>query len=112
MNKINITTTQEFKEDFACFGFEEFVRKVVFKCADKKEHGLVGTITLYEAEPSKRIYFKNEDDEDFIVRYFIQWQNQNEWKASYILFKMILNENDSEQREEISCSTAKARYVS
>lgn len=86
MSKLEIITTKDFDECFKFFGYEELVRKVLHKCADKKEYGLVEKITLFDAEPSKRIFFENESGQEFTVRYFLQDETPKTWSAGYILY--------------------------
>lgn len=81
------------------------------KCANKKEYGLFGKITLIDAEPSKRIYFENEQGEDFTIRYFISNQGEKQWRASYTLYKTVWNEDGSGHGESIGEGVAVAHYV-
>jgi hypothetical protein len=111
-NKLEIVTTKEFDEDYKYYGYEEFVRKVLQKCANKKELGLTGKITLIDSEPSKRIYLETDKKEEFTVRYFIQEQNSKEWKASYTLYKNVKDENGGGHGEEVSSGYAISHYVS
>jgi hypothetical protein len=80
------------------------------KCTNKKEYGIIGKITLTEAEPSKRIFFTNEQKEEFTLRYFIQDQAEKAWKASYTLYKQVPDETGS-HGEEISCGNTMTHYV-
>lgn len=91
-NIIEICMTNEFKEAFASYGYEEFIKKAWMKCANKKEHGLTGKITLIDAEPNKRIYFINEQGKEFWLRYFISFADEKKWKASYTFYT---DENNS-----------------
>lgn len=111
MKNLAITTTEEFKENYTYYGYEEFVKKVLQKCANKKELGLVGNIVLFDAEVSKRVYFKNETEQEFTIRYFIQECNEKKWKASYTLYVDVKNEDGSGHGEEISCGYAISHYV-
>lgn len=111
-NNIKIKTTDIFDKYYKWYGYEEFTKKVLQKCANKKEYGLVGVITLVDAEPSKRIYFENKQGEDFTIRYFISWQNEKQWKASYTLYKTVWNkEHTSGSGVEISEGNAVASYI-
>lgn len=85
-NKIEISMTNEFKETYADYGYEEFVRKALMKCANKKEYGLTGKVTLTDAELSKRIYFQNEQGKEFWLRYFISFSDEKMWRASYTFY--------------------------
>lgn len=110
MVKLEIATTEEFDKHYKHYGYEEFVRKALNKCADKKGYGLVDKVTLFDAEPSKRIFFKNEQGEEFTVRYFLQEETYRTWDASYTLYKDVEDETGS-HGEEISCGYAKTHYV-
>lgn len=105
-----IITTEDFNEDFSWYGYEEFVRKVLLRCPNKKQLGLEGKITLFDAEPSKRIYLKNEQNQEFTVRYFIEWQNDKEWKGSYIFFIDVDDGDGTGHGEEISEGVAVTQY--
>jgi len=110
MNKIEIIATEEFKENYEGYGYEEFTRKALNKCCNKKELGLVGKITLIDAEPSKRIFFTNEEGTEFTIRYFINDEIDRTWKASYTLYKQIPDE-DGSHGEEISCGNTIIHYI-
>jgi hypothetical protein len=110
-NNIKIKTTKDFDEFYKWYGYEEFTKKVLHKCVNKKEHGLTGIITLIDAEPSKRIYFENEQGQDFTIRYFISWQNEKQWKASYTLYRSVRCEDGSGYGVDISEGNAIASYV-
>lgn len=110
MKRLEIATTNEFNESFSHFGYIEFVRKVLQKCAFKKEHGLAGKITLIDAEPSRRVFLVNEQGAEFTVRYFIQECNEKGWAASYTLYKQVPDEGGS-HGEEISCGYAISHYI-
>lgn len=115
MNKLEIVTTEDFNEDYGCYGYEEFLRKVLHKCANKKEYGLTGKVIMTFAEPGRSFDFTNENNEEFYVRYFIQEQTDNVWRASYTLYK-TLPEPKTVGRvtygaEEISCSYAITHYI-
>jgi len=112
MAKLEIATTEEFEKNYKYYGYEEFVKKVLQKCANKKEHGLIGKITLEDAEVSKRIFLTNEQDQEFTVRYFIQSCGEKEWRASYTLYVDVKDEDGSGHGEEISCGYAMSHYVS
>jgi hypothetical protein len=111
VKSIEIKTIDIFDEYYKWYGYEEFTRKVLQKCANKKEYGLVGIITLIDAEPSKRIYFENEQGEDFTIRYFISWQNEKQWKAGYTLYRSVRCEDGSGYGVDISEGSAVASYV-
>ena len=108
--KLEVTFSKE-AENLEFYGYKEFVRKAINKCANKKEYGLTGKITIVEAEPSKRIYFNNELGEDFILRYFQQGETEKSWDVSYTLYKSIDNGDGSGHGEEISCGYTSIHYV-
>ena len=110
LNKLEIITTEDFGKDYGYYGYNEFVKKVLQKCANKKKYGLTGKITLEDAEVSKRILFKNENGQEFTVRYFIQSCGEKEWRASYTLYMDVKDESGS-HGEEISCGYAMSHYV-
>jgi len=66
---------------------------------------------LVDAEPSKRVYIKNENGDEFTVRYFISEQNEKWWKASYTLYRDVRNEDGSGHGEMIDEGFAGSRYV-
>ena len=106
-----IITTEDFDKEFKNYGYVDFVKKVLRKCVNKKTLGLTGKITLFDAEPSKRIYLKNENNEEFIVRYFIQDEIDKMWNASYTLYKNVDNEDGSSHGEEISHGCSHTNYI-
>jgi hypothetical protein len=110
MNKIEIIATEEFKNNYEGYGYEEFTRKALNKCCNKKELGLVGKITLIDAEPSKRVFFTNEQGIEFTIRYFVHDEINRTWKASYTLYKQVPDE-DGSHGEEISCGHATIHYI-
>lgn len=110
MSKTEVIFTEESKT-YEHYGYEEFVRKAINKCCDKKEHGLVGTITIFDAEVSKRIYLKNENGEEFTIRYFLQDETETKWGASYTLYKTVWNEDGSGHGEAISGGNTTIKYI-
>lgn len=107
---IQIATTDYFDKYFKWFGYEEFTKKVLLRCPNKKEYGLVGEITLFDAEPSKRIFLKNEFGQEFTIRYFIECQDDKTWKASYIFFIDVKDEDGGGHGEKISEGIAITHY--
>jgi len=107
----NIVTTNDFDEYYDGYGYPEFVKQVIHNLDDRDKYGLIGRIMLIDAEPSKRVYIKNENDEDFTVRYNINWQDSKGWEASYTLYKDVRNEDGSGHGEMIDEGFAGARYV-
>ena len=87
MRNITIVEGDSFEPFYRGFGYVEFTRKVLLRCKDKKAHGLTGTITLIDAEPSKRIYLVNEAGDDFTIRYFIRHECKFYWEGRYTLYK-------------------------
>lgn len=85
---IKITSTKEFIEKYQYYGYENFIKDVVKQCKHKEYYGLIGKLTLTDAEPDNRVYFENEIGEKFKVRYFIEENNKFVWKACYGVYKM------------------------
>ena len=83
----NIVTTNDFDEEYNYYGYPEFIGQVLHSFDDRDKYGLIGEIRLIDAEPSKRVFIENENDDEFTVRYFISEQNENGWEASYILYR-------------------------
>lgn len=111
MNKIEINTTDEFDKYYKRYGYKEFAKKVLLRCSNKKDYGLINKISLVDAEPSKRIYITNEQDEGFTIRYFISFCNEKMWRASYTLYKMVKDEDGSGHGEIISEGIAVSHYT-
>jgi len=106
-----IVTTDEFNDNYEEYGYIEFVRNVIYNFKDRIEYGLIGKITLIDAEISKRVFIENENGDSFVVRYFISEQDKCEWKASYTLYKDIKNEDGSSHGEEIDSGFGESYYV-
>jgi len=66
---------------------------------------------LVDAEPSKRVYIKNENGDEFTVRYFISEQDEGKWKAGYSLYKDVRNEDGSGHGEMIDEGFSGSRYI-
>ena len=96
---------------YGYYGYPEFVNKVIYNFIDRDKYGLTGEIKLIGAEPSKRVFFENENGDEFTVRYFISEQDEIGWKASYTLYKDVRNEDGSGHGEEIDEGFAGSRYV-
>ena len=111
MNKIEIIATEEFKENYKGYGYEEFTRKALNKCCNKKELGLVGEITLIDAELSRRIIFTNEQGDEFTIRYFLQDETKRTWRAGYTLYKQVNDEDGSSHGEDISYGNVIIHYI-
>jgi len=105
-----IITTKDFDESFNVFGYEELTKKVLLKCCNKKEYGLDGEITLIDAEVGKRVFFKNKNDQNFTIRYFLTEDDDEVWKACYTLFIDIEDSDGSGHGEEISQGVATVHY--
>ena len=106
-----ILVTEEFFKYYDGYGYPEFVKQVIHNFDNRSEYGLTGEIKLIDAEPSKRVYIENENDDMFIIRYFISEQNEKWWKASYTLYKDIKCEDGSSHGEMIDEGFVGARYV-
>ena len=96
---------------YGYYGYPEFLGHVLHNFIDRDKYGLTGEIKLIGAEPSKRVFFENENGDEFTVRYFISEQDENGWKASYTLYKDIRNEDGSGHGEMIDEGFAGSRYV-
>jgi len=107
---LEILVTGEFFKYYDGYGYPEFVKQVIHNLDDRDKYGLVGSITLVDAEPSKRVFIENGNDDMFIIRYFISEQDENGWKASYTLYKNIKCEDGSSHGEIIDEGFASARY--
>jgi len=110
-NKFEIVTTDIFDQYYKWYGYPEFTRKVLQRCTNKKDYGLVNKITLVDAEPSKRIYLENDNGDDFTIRYNICSQNEKQWRANYTLYKTVWHEDGSGHGEEISEGVAVTSYI-
>ena len=96
---------------YGYYGYPEFLGQVLHNFDDRDKYGLTGEIKLIDVEPSKRVFFENENGDEFTVRYFISEQNENGWKASYTLYKDVRNEDGSGHGEMIDEGFAGSRYV-
>ena len=92
-----VVTTNEFNESFKYYGYEEFVRKALHRCSNKKEYGLTGDITIHDAEPSKRVYLRNENGTEFALRYWIREANEKFWECEYTLWAYLFNEETKDE---------------
>ena len=106
-----ILVTGEFFKHYDGYGYPEFVGNVIHNFDDRDKYGLIGRIMLVDAEPSKRVYIKNENGDMFIVRYFISKQDEESWEASYTLYKDVKNKDGSSHGEMIDEGFAGAKYV-
>ena len=106
-----ILVTDEFFKHYDEYGYPEFVEQVLHNFVDRDKYGLTGEIMLIDAEPSKRVYIKNENGDEFTIRYFISEQDENVWKASYTLYMDVDNGDGTGHGEMIDEGFAGARYV-
>ena len=86
MKNINIIEGDPFDPILNYFGYSEFARKALRLCKNKKEFGLLGTIKLIDAEPSKRLFIENEAGRKFTIRYMIEHACSSSWAASYSFY--------------------------
>ena len=105
-----IVSNDIFDEYYSYYGYPEFVGNVIHNFDDRDKYGLIGRIMLVDAEPSKRVYIKNENGDEFTVRYFISAQDENGWKASYTLYRDVDNGDGTGHGEMIDEGFAGARY--
>lgn len=70
---------------------EVILRKVLYKTANKKELGLVGTLTIDEFDYD-RVYITNEQGNEFIIRTwrFIPYNQGHRVDCTF--YKMVKNE--------------------
>ena len=100
-----------FDKFYSYYGYPEFVGNVIHNFDDRDKYGLIGSIMLVDAEPSKIVYIKNENGDEFTIRYFISEQNEEKWKAGYSLYRDVKNEDGSGHGEMIDEGFAGSRYV-
>ena len=110
MSKIEIITTEEFNKSYKYYGYEELLRKVLHKCSDKKDYGLVGKITMTSAEPSKYLNFSNEQGKEYYIKYYIEDQTEKRWNAGYQLFTDVL-EDGVVENAVIDFGSTSSHYV-
>lgn len=86
MKEIIVNTTKDFDKEFGWINYKEFVRKALIKTQFKKDYKLYN-VTLIDAEPSKRVYFTNEDNsKEFFIKYDILYQDDKKWKAFFVIY--------------------------
>ena len=106
-----IVSNDIFDKFYSYYGYPEFVGNVIHNFDDRDKYGLIGSIMLVDAEPSKIVYIKNENGDEFTIRYFISEQNEEKWKAGYSLYRDVKNEDGSGHGEMIDEGFAGSRYV-
>ncbi len=107
MKNINIIEGASFDNIFNYFGYAEFARKVLRLCKNKQEYGLLGTIKLIDAEPSKRLFIENESGTEFTIRYMIAHTCSSSWAASYTFYTHC---PDTGNCEIVSDGYARVKY--
>lgn len=107
MTNLNIIEGDSFDPVFNYFGYAEFARKALRLCKNKQEFGLLGTIKLVDAEPSKRLFIENEAGRRFTIRYFIEHAYSVSWAASFTLYTHC---PDTGECVMVSDGYARAKY--
>ena len=107
MKNITIIEGDSFDKALNCFGYAEFARKALRQCKNKREFGLLGTIKLVDAEPSKRLFIENEAGRRFTIRYMIEHVCSSSWAASYSFYTHC---PDSGKCVMVSDGYARAKY--
>jgi len=106
-----IVSNDIFDKYYSYYGYPEFVGNVIHNFFNRDIYGLIGNIMLVDAEPSKKIYIKNGNGDEFVIRYNISVQDENGWKAGYTLYKDVDNGDGTGHGEMIDEGFAGARYV-
>ncbi len=107
MKNTTLIEGESFDPGFNYFGYAEFTRKVLRLCKNKKEFGLLGTIKLIDAEPSKRLFIENEAGRRFTIRYMIEHTCSTSWAASYSFYTHC---PETDNCVAISDGYARAKY--
>lgn len=107
MKSIHIIEGESFDPILSYFGYREFTRKALRLCRNKQEFGLLGTIKLVDAEPSKRLFIENEAGLKFTIRYFIEHACSSSWAASYTFYTHCPDTGDC---VVVSKGYARAKY--
>lgn len=107
MTNIHIIEGDSFDPVLNYFGYSEFTRKALRLCKNKLDFGLLGTIKLIDAEPSKRVFIENEAGKKFTIRYFIEHDCSSSWSASYTLYTHC---PETGSRVMVSDGYARAKY--
>ena len=106
-----IIVSDEFNDHYEDYGYPEFAKQILHNLDNRDKYGLIGEIKLIDAEISKRVFFENQNGDMFIIRYFINKQDERGWEASYTLYKDIKCNDGSSHGEMIDEGFAGAKYV-
>ena len=80
------------KVDNGYFYSKELLDKVLKKTKNKKQYGLIDTLTIVDNDLD-RVYFQNEQGTEFIIRTWDVKSKGNQLKIRWTLFYYKANEN-------------------
>ena len=80
-------TKEEAEEGIHAYGLKEFTEKALYLVPRSvlKEFNLEKVFIVGE-EYSKRIFLKNEEGQEFVIRYHIDEADEKSWDADFTLF--------------------------